>query len=52
VRIRIDVGVHPLRPEQQAVADNLEKPENQWVFHPAVDGCYPATHDNDGDGLH
>jgi hypothetical protein len=34
-------GVHPLTPEQQTVADNQQAPENQWVFHPEVDGCEP-----------
>jgi hypothetical protein len=36
-----DPGVHPLTPEQQTVADNQQAPENQWVFHPEVDGCEP-----------
>jgi len=36
-----DPGVHTLSPEQQAVADNQRAPENQWVFHPEVDGCEP-----------
>ena len=36
-----DPGLHPLSPEQQAVADNQAAPENQWALHPAVDGCEP-----------
>jgi hypothetical protein len=39
-----DPGVHPLTPEQQAVADNQQAPENRWVFHPEVDGCEPDPH--------
>lgn len=40
-------GVHPLTPEQQAVADNQNRPENQWVLHPEVDGCQPAADHGD-----
>ena len=36
-----DPGVHPPTPEQQTVADNQQSPENQWVFHPEIDGCQP-----------
>jgi hypothetical protein len=36
-----EVGVHPLTPAQQAVADNQRAPENQWVLHPEIDGCQP-----------
>ena len=39
-------GVHPLTPEQQAVADNQQAPENQWVHHPEVDGCEPSDPHN------
>jgi hypothetical protein len=31
----------PLTPKQQETYDNQQKPENQWVLHPAVDGCQP-----------
>jgi len=41
----VDTGVHPLTPEQQAVADNQKKPENGWVLHPEVDGCDPERPD-------
>jgi hypothetical protein len=41
----LDSGLHPLTPEQQAVADNQNKPENQWVLHPEVDGCTPEPND-------
>ena len=34
-------GLHPLTPEQQAVADNQGDPEHGWVLHPEVDGCEP-----------
>jgi hypothetical protein len=37
-----DPGVHPLTPEQQAVADNQAEPVNQWVLHPEIDGCDPG----------
>lgn len=40
-----DPGLHPLSPEQQAVADNQADPENQWVLHPDVDGCTPDESD-------
>lgn len=43
----IDAGLHPLTPEQQAVADNQAQPENQWVMHPEVDGCIPNDDHND-----
>ncbi len=44
----VDVpGVHPLTPEQQAVADNQGAPEHQWVLHPEIDGCEPDdSHNN------
>jgi hypothetical protein len=35
-------GVHPLTPDQQAVADNQRAPEYQWILHPDIDGCEPA----------
>jgi hypothetical protein len=38
----------PLTPPQQTVYDNQQKPENQWTFHPEVDGCEP-TGDGDPD---
>ena len=41
-----DPGGHPLTPEQQTVADNQQAPENQWVFHPEVDGCKPEDPHN------
>jgi hypothetical protein len=31
----------PLTPEQRETYDNQQKPENQWVLHPQVDGCDP-----------
>ncbi|HZI47977.1 MAG TPA: hypothetical protein VFD75_09265 [Pyrinomonadaceae bacterium] len=31
----------PLSPKQQETYDNQQRPENQWVLHPAVDGCQP-----------
>jgi len=31
----------PLTPKQRETYDNQQKPENQWVLHPAVDGCEP-----------
>lgn len=34
-------GLHPLTPAEQATHDNQQKPENQWVIHPDVDGCAP-----------
>jgi hypothetical protein len=30
-----------LTPGQQENADNQNKPEHGWVFHPAIDGCLP-----------
>ncbi|HEV8081893.1 MAG TPA: hypothetical protein VGP55_01755 [Chitinophagaceae bacterium] len=36
-----DIGVHPLTPTEQATHDNQQKPENQWTFHPDIDGCLP-----------
>jgi hypothetical protein len=42
----VDPGVHPLTPEQQAVADNQRAPENQWVLHPEIDGCEPEDPHN------
>ena len=41
-----DAGVRPLTPAEQATYDNQQKPENQWVFHPDVDGCTPAPNDD------
>jgi hypothetical protein len=37
-------GSRPLTmtPEQKAVYDQQRQPENQWVFHPLVDGCAPS----------
>jgi len=31
----------PLTPKQRETSDNQQQPENQWVLHPAVDGCEP-----------
>jgi len=31
----------PLTPKQRETHDNQQEPENQWVPHPAVDGCKP-----------
>jgi len=43
----VDVnGLKPLTPEQQAVADNQNAPENQWVLHPEIDGCDPGDGHN------
>jgi hypothetical protein len=40
-------GVHPLTPDQQAVADNQRAPQYQWVLHPDIDGCDPGDpHDS------
>ena len=36
-----------MTPEQQETHDRQRRPENQWVFHPAVDGCEP---EDDGEG--
>ena len=45
--IVVDVnGVHPLTPEQQAVADNQQAPQDQWVLHPEIDGCQPDDSHN------
>ncbi|MGY1896366.1 hypothetical protein [Nocardia gipuzkoensis] len=30
-----------MTPEQQDTYDRQQRPENQWVFHPDVDGCLP-----------
>ena len=35
----------PLTPKQRETYDNQQKPENQWVLHPAVDGCEPFRDD-------
>jgi len=37
-------GLKPtdMTPAQQAVYTNQQQPENQWIFHPTVDGCQPA----------
>ncbi|HEX8110737.1 MAG TPA: hypothetical protein VF516_23560 [Kofleriaceae bacterium] len=39
-----DPGVRPqgMTPEQSTVYDNQQRPENQWVIHPYVDGCEPV----------
>ena len=34
----------PLTPDQQQTHDNQQKPRNQWVFHPLVDGCADDEH--------
>lgn len=34
-----------LTPGQQETADRQARPEHQWVWHPAVDGCAPAERD-------
>lgn len=31
----------PLTPKQRETYDNQQRPENQWVLHPDVDGCTP-----------
>jgi hypothetical protein len=31
----------PLTPEQKQTYDNQQKPENEWILHPEVDGCAP-----------
>ena len=30
-----------MTPEQEKVWEGQQRPENQWVFHPSVDGCEP-----------
>jgi hypothetical protein len=35
----------PLTPKQRDTYDNQQKPENQWVLHPDVDGCDPGHDD-------
>ena len=30
-----------MTPEQQETADRQRRPENGWLFHPAIDGCAP-----------
>jgi hypothetical protein len=37
-------GVRPvgMTPAQTTTYDNQLQPENQWIFHPAIDGCTPA----------
>lgn len=39
-----DPGVRPIgmTPGQTATYDNQLAPENQWIFHPLVDGCTPT----------
>ncbi len=34
----------PFTPEQQQTYDNQQEPQNQWVFHPIVDGCAGDEH--------
>jgi hypothetical protein len=33
--------VTAMTPEQQDTYDRQQRPENQWVYHPEVDGCRP-----------
>lgn len=40
----------PLTPGQRETFDNQQRPENQWVLHPDVDGCEPWN--DDGGGIH
>lgn len=35
----------PLTPKQRETYDNQQRPENQWVLHPDVDGCEPFRDD-------
>ena len=35
----------PLTPKQRDTYENQQKPENQWVLHPDVDGCDPGHDD-------
>lgn len=37
-----------MTPEQETVWLGQQQPENQWVFHPFVDGCEPAIVPPDG----
>ena len=39
-----------MTPEQQRTHDRMQRPENQWVLHPDVDGCEPG--DDEPDGTH
>jgi len=32
-----------MTPEQEVVWTSQQQPDNQWVFHPFVDGCEPTT---------
>lgn len=43
-----DVGTRPagMTPEQGAVYDAQQQPENQWDLHPLVDGCRPRHEDD------
>lgn len=34
-----------MTPEQQDTYDRQQQPENQWVFHPDIDGCQPDEPD-------
>ena len=43
-----DTGARPtgMTPEQGAVYDAQQQPENQWEWHPLVDGCMPRHEDD------
>ena len=40
----------PLTAKQRETYDNQQRPENQWVLHPDIDGCEPF--DDPGGGIH
>jgi hypothetical protein len=37
-----DAHTQGLTPDQQTVRDAQLRPENRWIFHPAIDGCQPS----------
>lgn len=39
-----------MTPEQQDTQDRQRRPENQWIFHPDVDGCQPDDHADSNNG--
>ncbi len=43
-------GLFALTPEQEENRERQRRPENGWVFHPAIDGCRPADNDDDEEG--
>ena len=39
---RTPAQVKAMTPEQRALHDCQQEPENQWSIHPLIDGCEPA----------